>query len=119
MTDTTIRADYPEPDEHPYRCYLTLGDIHAEVDEWAGRIRFAGADGTWSDDAWQSIDGPEQAERLVRARLPRQSRTPVATECWCPRCGETFIESDPEPIHFVREDGIECGGKGEIVGSWS
>jgi len=40
-------------------------------------------------------------------------------EAECGRCGETFVPADEnDTVHLVREDGEECGGQGEITGTW-
>lgn len=42
-------------------------------------------------------------------------------EALCGTCDETFMphaETEEELTHFVREDGAECGGRGEVTGEW-
>lgn len=37
----------------------------------------------------------------------------------CTRCEEGFCPLDEEDlVHVAREDGITCGGVGELLGSW-
>jgi hypothetical protein len=44
---------------------------------------------------------------------------PIGYLARCPRCGEDFNPLDPtDLIHVERLDGAECGGVGELLGSW-
>ena len=43
----------------------------------------------------------------------------ITWEARCLRCGETFNPMDADDLeHCEREDGVECGGQGEMLGYW-
>lgn len=44
---------------------------------------------------------------------------PIGREAYCPKCGETFNPAaDSDRIHYIKEDGTECGGTGKLLGEW-
>lgn len=45
----------------------------------------------------------------------RRKELPVHLLATCTRCGESFVPADEQDlVHLVREDGEECGGRGEL-----
>jgi hypothetical protein len=88
----------------------------------------------WQAHARQTSADPDYVTRddinVVTGKPGNAFRdwSPIATddfpagetvEAVCNRCGQTFLPSGPDDlIHLANETGEECGGTGEIVGSW-
>lgn len=56
-----------------------------------------------------------ECANVVARRLIDAGRVPVHLLATCTRCGESFVPADEQDlVHLVREDGEECGGRGEL-----
>lgn len=64
------------------------------------------------------IDVPPSEKESTMSYMPGSINV-IGYEARCTKCGEGFCPNDPTDLeHLVRDDGNECGGAGEMVGSW-
>jgi hypothetical protein len=64
--------------------------------------------------------GPEYVTVVDTTHAPNVAADrPVGIEARCSKCDETFIPADlDDTVHVARSDGDECGGQGQIIGTW-
>jgi hypothetical protein len=68
----------------------------------------------------------DEVDRVIGPIRPDADGSVIGWEARCTSCGATYNPTGEEdgyadgaPEHYTKHDGTECGGRGEIVGSWS